>query len=82
MMLHFCNAFLNLLNIYFLFLGGVTISSSYIEFPAGFTIFSVLLFPMKSPVSSAALWISFLEAVYREPCPVPSNCIAGYISCE
>ena len=36
----------------------------------GFTVLSVILFAMNSPVSSAVLWTTFLEAVFRTSSPV------------
>ena len=55
------------------FSGGITISSTSLEFSSGaglgFTIFPAILFPMSSPVASAALWTTLLEAVFRAASP-------------
>ena len=57
-----------------LFPGGTIISSTFLEFSAGkgfgFTILPAILFPIDSPVPSAALWTTFLEVVFRASSPV------------
>ena len=48
------------------FCSGITISSAFLEFISGigFTILSTILFPIYSPVASAVLWTSSVEAVF------------------
>ena len=49
--------------------GGRTNSSPYLEFVSrtsfGFTILSAILFPINSPVASAAYWDTFLFAIFK-----------------
>ena len=39
----------------------------------GFKILSAILFPINSPVASAALWATFLEVVFRTSSPVSNT---------
>ena len=54
----FYNNHLNSFNISSLFSAGIIISLKFLEFTSGtdsgFTIFSVILFPLNSPIASAA----------------------------
>ena len=65
----FYNTCLNLFNISSLFSGGIIVSSTFHEIISGagfsFTILSSILFSMNFPVGSAALWATFLKAVFR-----------------
>ena len=75
MVFHIYNAYLNSFNISSLFSGGIIIiSSTFLKFlsetDCGFTIFYMIFFPINSPVASAALLTTFLEAVFRESSPV------------
>ena len=65
-MFHFQNTCLNSFNISSLLSGGIIISSTCF----GFTILSVILFPINLPGASAALWITFLKAVFKASIPV------------
>ena len=79
---HFYNTCLNLFNISSLFSGGTINSSIFLEFSLityfGFTILSVI-FPINSPVTSAALWTMFLEAVFGAPNPISNNCFLNLL---
>ena len=60
----FYNTCLTSFNISYHFFGGITISSTFLEFSAGkvfgFTILSAILLPIKLPVASAALRTTIL----------------------
>ena len=77
-MFHFYNIFINMFNISSPFSGGIIISSTFLEFPSGFTILwsfdLVTTFAILFPKNSPALWITFLEAVFTTSGPVPNNC--------
>ena len=70
----FYNICLKSFNIPCLFSGGITISSTFLEFASersiGFAILLAILFPVNFPVSSAVLWNTFLEAVFVASSPV------------
>ena len=69
MMFHFYNTCLNSFNISFRCSGEIIISSSFMEFVSGtgfgFTILLAIFFSRNSPVASAALWATFLVAVFK-----------------
>ena len=70
-MFHFYNMFLNLFNISSFFSSGIIISSTFLGFSLGLSLFdlvtaSAILFHK----SSSALWTTFLEAVFEESSPV------------
>ena len=52
----------------------MTITLAFLEFSSstgfGFTVFSAILFPINSPVASALLWTTFLEAFFTVSSPV------------
>ena len=77
-MFHFYDTCRNSFNISFLFSGGITISSAFLGCSSGFKIFPTILFRINSPVASAALWTTFLEAVFRAFSPVFNNCFVLY----
>ena len=43
------------------------------------TILSAILFPINSPVASAALWSTFLEEVVKASSPVFNNCFPYFL---
>ena len=67
MIFHFYNSTLNSFIIFSFFSAGITIFSRFLEFSSitdfGFTILSLIFFPISSPVASATLWASFSKAV-------------------
>ena len=68
----------SLFNIYSFFFDRIIISSPFLRFSSitcfGFTILSAILFLKNSPVASAALWTTFLEAVFKAASSVSNNC--------
>ena len=63
MMFHFITLFLIHLILLTISVVRTTISLTFLEFSSdtdfGFKIFSVILFPINSPLASAALWTTF-----------------------
>ena len=82
-MFYFYNTCLNSF-IFFSFFGRIIIFSTFFRFSPitcfGFTILSAILFPINSPVASAALWNTFLESVFRTSSPVSNNCFLYFLT--
>ena len=68
------NACLNSFNISSIFSGRIIIYSAFLGFSSityfRFTLLSAILFPVNLPVVLAALWTTFLEAIFRVSSPV------------
>ena len=77
MVFHSHNTCLNFLNVNSFFSGGIINSSTFFEFFSTtgfyFTILSAILFPINSPVASAALWTICFEAVFKASIHVSNN---------
>ena len=75
----FHNTCLNLFNICSLFFGGIIIYSTFLEFSSIIcfvsTASSAIFLVKNPPVASAALSITFLEAVFEVFIPVSNNCL-------
>ena len=70
----FCNAFLNLFNISSNFSSGIIIYSTFLGLSSGFTLFEIVTTSAISFLkNSPALYITFLEAIFKEPTPVFNN---------
>ena len=69
MVFHFYSTCLNSFNISSLYCGGIIMLSTSVKFSSEtgfcFTVLSAILFPIKSPVVSAAFWTTFLESLFR-----------------
>ena len=66
------------------FSGRIIISSAFLIFSSitcfGFTILSAILLPINSPATSAALWTTFLRAVFRASSPVSYYCFQYFLA--
>ena len=70
----FYNAFLNLFSISSNFSSGIIIYSAFLGLSSGFTLFDIVTTSAISFLkNSPALYITFLEAVFKEPSPVFNN---------
>ena len=73
-MFQFYKTWINSFNISTICTDGIIFSSTLFELSSGtdfvFTISSAILFPINSFVAPAALWTTFLVAVFKAWCPV------------
>ena len=52
------------LTVIVIFSGGISFSSTFLEFVSDFKIFLAILFPKNPHVASAVFWTTFLEVVF------------------
>lgn len=81
-MFQFYKTWINSFNISTICTDGIIFSSTLFELSSGtdfvFTISSAILFPINSFVALAALWTTFLVAVFKAWCPIY---VGAFINC-
>ena len=81
-MFQFYKTWINSFNISTICTDGIIFSSTLFELSSGtdfvFTISSAILFPINSFVAPAALWTTFLVAVFKAWCPIY---VGAFINC-